>query len=181
MAKSSTRRHANLQPGEIHSHHWGITPSAFIYCCCELRLADLMGNIYKAVLHALDLLPSSVFTHISCSPALMDLQRLRGPYTVSLDLRLTYWSEWLLGPHQYFGNLDLLYDILNQPSLRQLQISGLHRWFESNYDSGRLKERNLRGFSEVVFLILPNTVPAGIELKEILTWLKALRTFHLVT
>jgi hypothetical protein len=44
-----------------------------------------------------------------------------------------------------------------------------------------LKERNLRWFSEVVTLILLNTVPAGIELKEIPTWPKALRTFHFET
>lgn len=141
----------------------------------------------KTLREALKSLPSSVFFHVSppsciwIPPVLGQIMATLDNFdTAALDLNFSSYREDFKDPLTSLLFRHWLYELFCTPQLRQLSMSGLRHWerFEDIYLS---RADAKPGLSNITALMIPNTVPVGRDLEEILTWPKALRIFHMET
>ncbi|KAE9370939.1 hypothetical protein N431DRAFT_427282 [Stipitochalara longipes BDJ] len=148
----------------------------------------------EKVYRALAVLPSSVRIHVSPPQWMMDSVMTRtnayGPMidnfeNISIDLNYSFWDkrDGVFLNKKWFPNRDGLYRLFRKSGLRHLSICGVRCWTKflnsEEWVLGSSKRRT--SFSNLETLMLPNTVPMNRDLELVLTWPKALKTFHMET
>ncbi|TAQ84657.1 hypothetical protein B7494_g7018 [Chlorociboria aeruginascens] len=134
------------------------------------------SGLEGTMIDVLHILASSVL-YLYVSPAKYNLNFHTGIPINSLDLRYLDFADEYYRDGVFVGgkliSLDRIYETFAQPTLQQLSIESVRSWDYVVEPKGRART------SPVSFLSFPNSVPAGDDLAEILSWPVALKSFNI--